>query len=344
MSAEEAKNTKALVLFSGGLDSILAVKVLEAQNIDVIAICFKSNFFNEEQAKKSAEDLGIKLIVEDISEKLLKIVKNPPSGYGKNLNPCIDCHTLMVQEATQVAKKQGYDFLASGEVLGQRPFSQNKNALEQVEKNGAQEILRPLSAKLLTETEMEKEGLVKRGLLHRIKGRGREDQIDLARKYKVEKYPSPAGGCILTDPCFSSRMIKMLGFWPKCDINDVELLKSGRIFWLKIKEKEEIKNILIVVGRHKEDNAKLLTLAQKGDFMVELKEMNGPLTLIRQKEIEEEKYEKEFEVIGPLKLLNIDLKSKNNFKDILFSAGLLTAFYAPKARGLKSKISVINYG
>ena len=343
MQDKEIKNPKALVLFSGGLDSILAVKTLEAQNIDVTAICFKSNFFNENQAKKSAEDFNIKLIVKDIGDKFLEVVKNPPSGYGKNLNPCIDCHALMAQEAFQIMKDGDYDFLASGEVLGQRPFSQNKNALEQVEKKSNLEILRPLSAKLLLETEVEKEGLVKRGLLHRIKGRGREDQMDLALKYKINKYPSPAGGCILTDPEFSSRMIKMLSFWPECNTNDIELLKSGRIFWLKLKEKKE-ENILIVVGRHKEDNAKLLSLAQKGDFMVELKDINGPITLVRRKNNLEEVYENEYEMEGPKKLLDIDLKLKNNFKDILISAGFLTAFYSPKARGLKLKISIIKNG
>ena len=128
MQIKKTKNPKALVLFSGGLDSILAVKTLEAQNIDVTAVCFKSTFFNADHAKKSAEALNIKLIVNDIRDKFLELVKNPPSGYGKNLNPCIDCHALMAQEASRVMEEGDYDFLASGEVLGQRPFSQNKNA------------------------------------------------------------------------------------------------------------------------------------------------------------------------------------------------------------------------
>ena len=124
--SEEIKKTKALVLFSGGLDSILAVKTLEEQGIEVGALCFRSNFFNEENARKMAEKLKIDLIVEDISKKLLEIVKNPPSGYGKNLNPCIDCHALMIREAKRIAEERQYDFLASGEVLGQRPFSQKR--------------------------------------------------------------------------------------------------------------------------------------------------------------------------------------------------------------------------
>jgi len=340
MQEKNKRKVKALVLFSGGLDSILAVKTLEAQDIDVSAICFRSNFFNEEQAKKTSEELGIKLIVKDIKDKFLKVLKNPPSGYGKNLNPCIDCHALMAQEALSFMRKNDYDFLASGEVLGQRPFSQNKNALEQVEKKSGLEILRPLSAKLLPETEMEKKGLVKRGLLHRIRGRGREDQMELVQKYKINKYPSPAGGCILTDPEFSNRMIKMLGFWPQCNSNDVELLKSGRVFWLKLNNNEQNEDILIIVGRHKEDNDRLLALAQNGDFMVELKEINGPLVLIRRKDKVKEKYEKEYEIEGPEKLLDIDFNSKNNFQDILVTACCLTAFYSPKARNKKVKLEI----
>ena len=340
MQDSETKKPKALVLFSGGLDSILAVKTLEAQNIDVTAICFKSNFFNEDQAKKYAEVLNVKLIVNDIRNKFLEVVKNPPSGYGKNLNPCIDCHALMAQEASCIMEDGDYDFLASGEVLGQRPFSQNRSALEQVEKKSGLEILRPLSAKLLPETKVELNGLVKRGLLHRIKGRGRDDQMDLVKKYKIDKYPSPAGGCILTDPEFSTRMIKMLSFWPDCSSGDAELLKAGRIFWLKLGIKEEFEDILIVVGRHKEDNEKLLALAQKGDFMVELQEINGPISLIRRRGGVDEKYGKELEIEGPSKLLDINLELKNNFKDILTVASLLTAFYSPKARAKKVKVDI----
>jgi len=333
----ERKKIKALVLFSGGLDSILALKTLEEQGILVDALCFRSNFFNEDNARKMAEKLGIKLIVKDISAKLLDIVKNPPSGYGKNLNPCIDCHTLMIQEANRFAKENNYDFLASGEVLGQRPFSQNRKSLEIIKNKSGAEILRPLSAKLLEETEMEKKGLVKRNLLHKIKGRRREDQKELIEKYKIEDYPSPSGGCILTDPEFSSRMIKMLDFWPECDINDVNLLKSGRVFWLKLKEE----HILVVVGRHKEDNTNLLNLDRRGDYVLELKELSGPITLIRRRKDRKENYKKEYSLEGPLKISEINLDSKNNFEDILISAGALTAFYAPKARGQKLEISVL---
>ena len=154
------KKIKALVLFSGGLDSILAVKILEDQGIEVAGIYFESIFFGAEKAKEIAKKNDIKLFVEDFNQEILGSVKNSAHGLGKNMNPCIDCHATMVILAGEFAQKNGYDFLASGEVLGQRPFSQNKQALSKVVEIGEREILRTLSAKLLLETEVEKTGLV----------------------------------------------------------------------------------------------------------------------------------------------------------------------------------------
>ena len=187
---------KALVLFSGGLDSILAVKMLQAQKIAVTAVCFESNFYDAKKAEEEAKKLDIDLKVVDIQKEMLALVKNPFSGYGKNLNPCIDCHSLMIKKAGAIAKSDGFDFVATGEVLGQRPFSQNKQALEKVKDLSGVEVLRPLSAKLLNETEIEKNKILIRGLLGRIQGRTREGQIELARKYKLKDYPLPAGGCL----------------------------------------------------------------------------------------------------------------------------------------------------
>src|SRR3989339_1237471 len=167
--------TKSLSLFSGGLDSIIAVKLLQKQNIDVTGICFYSPFYGCEKALESAKELGIELKTIDISAEMLAVVKNPACGYGKSLNPCIDCHALMIRLANEIAQKENFDFIASGEVLGQRPFSQNKEALQRVQKLAGAEVLRPLSAKLLDETAVEKSGLVNRGLLERINGRDRHD-------------------------------------------------------------------------------------------------------------------------------------------------------------------------
>jgi tRNA-uridine 2-sulfurtransferase len=275
------KKTKALIIFSGGLDSILAALVLMDQGIAVEGIGFKSNFYDCEKALKSAKEIGIKLHLKDISKAILALVKNPSYGYGKNLNPCIDCHAMMIKLADKFAKrkfKTDNYIIASGEVLGQRPFSQNKQALGKVIKISGVEVLRPLSARLLPETEVEKRKLVDRLKLGIIQGRTREAQINLARQFGLKTYPSPAGGCLLTDPEFSQRVKKMLEYWPKCKSDDLELLKYGRTFWQKL---ETGNWSLIVVGRNKEDNEKLARLAKNGDVMVELKEMTGPLTLVR---------------------------------------------------------------
>ena len=243
--------TKAIVLMSGGLDSMLAAKLLLAQGIEVTGVCFESNFYGCARAKKAAEQIGIELKVVDISKEMLELVKNPPSGYGKHLNPCLDCHALMARMAGGLTSPQssslnefgtgssqgegavGYDVIATGEVLGQRPFSQTRPSLQRVEKLAGREILRPLSAKLLPETEAEKNGLVNRGKLLDIRGRNRERQMELAKKFKIKEYPNPAGGCLLTDEIFCERLMKMLDYWPECTPCDVELLRWGRVLWLR---------------------------------------------------------------------------------------------------------------
>ncbi|MCK5509961.1 7-cyano-7-deazaguanine synthase [Candidatus Parcubacteria bacterium] len=335
--------TKAMVLFSGGLDSILAVKMLQAQKIAVTAVCFESNFYDAKKAKESAKKLDIDLKVIDIQEEMLALVKNPFSGYGKNLNPCIDCHSLMIKKAGAIAKDKGFDFVATGEVLGQRPFSQNKKALEKVKDLSGVEVLRPLSAKLLDETEIEKNKILIRGLLGRIQGRTREAQIELARKYKLKDYPMPSGGCLLTDSSFSERLGKMLEYWPECDYNDVELLKYGRVFWANhLSSKKENKKILIIVGRNKDDNEALKRLAKKGDFMVELKEINGPVTLIRLKgNLGKPDFQNlKISIPDKLNLAKINLDFCGSLSDIIKIAGELTGIYALKARGREVDIII----
>jgi tRNA-specific 2-thiouridylase len=332
---------KALLLFSGGLDSILAAKLLQEQSIDVTALCFVSNFFNAEKAKETAKKLDFNLRIEDISKDELELVKNPPHGYGKNLNPCIDCHAMMIKKAGLIAKKEGFDFVASGEVLGQRPFSQNRQALKQVEEIAGIEVLRPLSAKNLEETSYEKKALINRGLLKSVKGRQREEQIRLAKRYNIEKFPSPSGGCLLTDPEYSMRLMKMIGNWPDCTINDVALLSHGRVYWL---EDVDSNKIIIVVGRNHNDNEKLKKLAKKGDIMVELKEINGPVTLLRGsilKNLEEYK-EIEIEVPAVLKMSKLNLSEKKEQSQIVQITAVLTAYYAVKARTQKVKLN-FNY-
>jgi len=269
------KTIKAIVLLSGGLDSMLAAKVLMMQNIKVQGVSFKSYFFGAKLAKKAAEELKIKLKVVDISDKQLEIVKHPKYGYGKAINPCIDCHILMLKKAGELMRKQKFDFIATGEVLGERPMSQNKKSMEIIERESGLEgyLLRPLSAKLLPETMPEKESQVEREKLFSIFGRSRKKQIELAKKWGIKNYPTPAGGCILTDLEFAKRLRELLKRCPKCEGEDVRLLRYGRIFWNK--------KTIVVLSRNEKEGKGLESLAKPKDMLLELKNYPGPLALVR---------------------------------------------------------------
>ena len=195
------RKVRALGLCSGGLDSILSALVLRKQEIEVEWINFETPFFSSASARQAAYITKTPITVKNITRAYLKMLKNPPCGYGKHMNPCLDCHALMFKLAGTVMKDNRFDFLFSGEVLGQRPMSQTKPSLRYVEKQSGFDgyILRPLSAKRLPVTIPEKEGLVNRGLLLDISGRSRKAQIKLAEKFGVTDYPAPAGGCLLTD-------------------------------------------------------------------------------------------------------------------------------------------------
>lgn len=333
-------NTKAIVLFSGGLDSMLAAKLLMEQGVEVAGVCFTSDFFGAAKAEKAAATLGIGLKIVDIGEEELALVKNPPSGYGKHLNPCIDCHALMVKKAGEMARAEKFDIIATGEVLGQRPFSQTKDALARVTKLAGTEILRPLSAKLLPETTYERDGLVVRGKLLGIKGRGRERQMELAEKYGLTGYATPAGGCLLTDPEFSNRLLKMLEFRPDCGRHDIGILKYGRVFWLKESGKKKISNVLLIVGRDEQDNTNLEKLALAGDIVVELKEEMGPTSLIRGLEAEDVKSILEMDIPEKLALGKLQLDKAKTAAEIIEISSLITGYYAVKARGRTVKISM----
>lgn len=284
--------TRALFLFSGGLDSILAVKILQNASVNVTGISFVSYFFDSEQARAGAEKTGLELIEYDFKDEHLKMLQKPVYGYGKQMNPCIDCHGLMFKKAGEVMREKGFDFLASGEVLGQRPKSQNIQALGCVEKLSAVGgyIVRPLSAKLLDETIPEKEGLLDRSKLFDISGRGRGRQIELARKFGIKNYPSPAGGCLLTDKNFSEKLKDLLEKDKNPDAESLELLKVGRHFWSGGSK--------IVVGRDKEECLeKLPKLAGENDVLLELADFKGPLALIHGKNIDEQAIQKAAELI-----------------------------------------------
>jgi tRNA U34 2-thiouridine synthase MnmA/TrmU len=265
---------KALALFSGGLDSILSVWLIKKQRIEVEGVCFISPFFSSKKAQMVAQNLKMPLLVMDIGRELLSLIKSPPHGFGKGANPCIDCHILMVKTAGNLMKERGASFLISGEVLGERPKSQSRRALNLVAKESGwgEYLLRPLTAKNLPPTLPEREGWVDREKLLGIKGRSRGPQLELAKKFGIEEFPPPAGGCLLTDPNFSRR-IKYVLRMGRLNMKEVELLKIGRHFHLNHRAR-------VVVGRNREENLKIEKLATPGDFILKVKGGPGPTTLL----------------------------------------------------------------
>jgi len=267
---------KAIVLLSGGLDSGLAAKIIQKQGIALRGVTFKSYFFDVSlAAQKQANELGIPLTIVDISQEQFSLVKKPRYGYGAGMNPCIDCHALMLKTAKELARKEKASFLITGDVLGQRPMSQNKRAIMVIDKEVGVEglVLRPLSAKLLPMTIPEKNGWVDRKKLFSIQGKSRRKQLELNKKFGLREHTTPAGGCLLTDPNFSQRLRNLLARVKSPSSSDLALLKLGRHFWQK--------DILIVVGRNEKENKEIRGLSQKGDMVVELKDIPGPITLVR---------------------------------------------------------------
>lgn len=267
--------TTAIGLISGGLDSILAVQIILEQGIEVVGVSFTTPFFNAQGAQRAAGAVGIPLQVLDITEPHLAMLRNPPHGYGNNMNPCIDCHILMLKEAGRMMEERGGDFLFTGEVLGQRPMSQNKASLRVVERGSGYEglVLRPLSAQLLPETIPEQQGWVDRERLLAIKGRSRKEQMELADRYHITEYLSPAGGCLLTDPIFSRRLRDLFSSQGPVQIRDIELLKIGRHLRLSPATK-------VIVGRHARDNERISAMVAPGDDFLKVAEYPGPLCLI----------------------------------------------------------------
>ena len=266
--------TKAIALFSGGLDSILAFKVIEEQGIDVLGITFETPFFSAAKARMMAERIGLPLAVLDITEEHLRMLRAPRYGFGRNMNPCIDCHTLMLRIAGR-RMEEGFDFVFTGEVLGERPMSQGRQSLHVVAKNAGypDRILRPLSARLLPETEPERSRKVDRNRLCDIQGRGRKRQMEMAAHYGITSYPPPAGGCLLTDPIFARRLRDLINRHPDHRIRDIELLKVGRHFRLTDTTK-------VVVGRNAGDNDAIMRLSEARDALIRVDRFPGPTVLV----------------------------------------------------------------
>jgi hypothetical protein len=271
---------KALVLLSGGLDSLLATKIILDQGVDVEAVHFVTPFCRCDcgSVAKFSKEFGVKVHSIFLGQDFLDIVANPRFGYGSQMNPCLDCRILMFRRAKELADKIGADFLVTGEVLDERPFSQRLKAMQLIERETGLEgkILRPLSAKLLPPTEAERMGWVDRERLFAIKGRRRTLQIELAARLGIKDYPNPSGGCLLTDPAFARRVKDHLEHEGKLSLDDALLLMIGRHF--------RIDGVKIVVGRNKDENDRLMGLAErrKAPYLM-VKDYKGPVTLIMDK-------------------------------------------------------------
>jgi tRNA-uridine 2-sulfurtransferase len=266
---------RALGLFSGGLDSMLAAAVLRAQSIEVTLLCFVTPFFGPERPRESAARLNLPLREVDVTEKFLPLIYAPPHGWGRGHNPCIDCHLLMLREAGAIMAAEGFDLVFTGEVLGQRPMSQNRGSLNLIARDSgiADRLLRPLSAKLLKATQPEALGWVDRERLLNFSGRGRKPQMALAEAYGITRYPAPAGGCLLTDPMYALRLKELLCHVREASRPELELLKWGRHFRLPSGAKA-------VVGRTQRENEALLGLKTPEDLLVRVERYPGPVVLV----------------------------------------------------------------
>lgn len=269
------KKVKALGLISGGLDSLIAAKILEDQGIEVIGVTFSAPFWDYRKALILGEKAGIPMKVLDIEKEHFELVKRPVYGYGSNMNPCIDCHALMIRKAGEAMEEMGAFFIFTGEVVGQRPMSQRREALKLVEKLSGYEgkVLRPLSARLLPETEPEKQGLVDRSRLLAIGGRGRKDQIKLARYYGIREYDTPGGGCLLTREGYAKKLRFLMSLFPEAEVRHAKILKHGRLFII-------LEKFCFVVGRHDVDNRAIIDLSKRKDVVFFCKGIPGPVGIL----------------------------------------------------------------
>jgi len=276
---------RAFSLLSGGLDSLLATRLIMDQGIDVIGLHFITPFFGFHKKGQELQFVekwrvlyGIQARVIDVSEEYFPVVRSPRYGYGKNFNPCIDCKIFLFSKAKALMEEEKADFLITGEVLGQRPMSQRRDTLRIVERDSRTEglLLRPLCAKNLKPTHPELTGLVDREKLFDFRGRNRKPQMKLAEEMGFRQYPSPAGGCLLTDPVLAMRIRKFFASRQKTTVNETLLLQVGRHF--QFPEGQHL-----VVGRREEENHRIIDLRQDGDVFLKAQGIPGPLGLIRGK-------------------------------------------------------------
>ena len=272
----------AVALFSGGLDSILAARLIQDQGLAVKCIHFTSPFFGKaESIPHWRKVYGLDIDAVDVGEAFVSMLaERPAHGFGKVLNPCVDCKILMMRQAVTIMRELGATILVSGEVLGQRPMSQRRDTLNVIRRDADVRgfLIRPLSAKLLEETEAELNGTIDRSRLGTISGRGRKDQLDLARALCITEIPTPAGGCLLTERENARSYWPVLLHTPKAVANDFDLCNTGRQYWNLDVPKTPLH---LCIGRNQADNARLLTLARQGDIIFKTASFPGPIALGR---------------------------------------------------------------
>ena len=274
---------KIVALLSGGLDSQLAVRMMQEQGFDVSAVAIKTPFCDFDcgrgcgfEIRERADDLNVNLKTVYLGDEYIEMLKNPKHGRGAGFNPCIDCRAMMFKAAKKHMDEIGAEFIISGEVLGQRPMSQHGPALRTIEKDTGMvgKIVRPLSAALLPKTDPEKDGLIKRKDMGMIRGRTRRKQLEMAKEYGIENPPNAGGGCLLTDPAFGVKTKDLFDHTETPTINDIDLLKVGRHF--RVDEQTKM-----VIGRNKDENEIISSIALPKDILLEARDHMGPVTILR---------------------------------------------------------------
>ena len=280
---KDMSKKKVVALLSGGLDSQLAVRMMQEQGFEVSAVAIKTPFCDFDcgrgcgfEIRERADDLDVNLKTVYLGDEYIEMLKHPKYGRGAGFNPCVDCRAMMFGAAKKHMKEIGADFIISGEVVGQRPMSQHRKALKTIEKESKLEdvIVRPLSGRLLPATKPEKDGLIRREDLGMIRGRSRKPQLAMAKDYNIQDPPNAGGGCLLTDPGFGLRAQDLFSHIETPTINDIDLLKVGRHHRLDPETK-------MVVGRNKVENETMQMLALPGDIILEVRDYVGPTTILR---------------------------------------------------------------